>query len=97
MRRRILSLRPSVIPWRAQALYEARRPTESLKALAELASWLEAAPPAGRSWILAEMATVKATVLLAEGRFADAKDAARLALDARLKEESHKPRLLARN
>jgi len=81
----------------ALALYEARRPTESLKALAELASWLEAAPPAGRSWILAEMATVKATVLLAEGRFADAKDAARLALDARLKEESHMPRLVARN
>ncbi len=79
------------------ALYEAGRKDEALGALGNLEELAENPAPAGRAWITAELATVRASVLLAEGRFAEAEVSAQLAETARLKEQSDRQRLLARD
>ena len=83
--------------WQALTRYEAGRRESALAQLEELAPWLDRPGPAGRAWAVAEIATVTATVLLAEGRAAAAEAPARLALAERLREQSHQPHLMARN
>jgi ATP/maltotriose-dependent transcriptional regulator MalT len=79
------------------ALYEAGRREEALTLLAELTPRLDESAPAGSAWILAELATVRATLLLAEDRAAEAVAPARQALAERLKEQAELPRLVGRN
>lgn len=82
---------------RAQALYESGRTAEALDVLDGLLPLLDTPAPLGRAWLHAELATVQASLMLAEGRGAEAGRAARRALDERLKEQADLPRLVARN
>jgi tetratricopeptide (TPR) repeat protein len=79
------------------ALYEAGRRAEGLALMDELTPQLDQSAPAGQAWVLASLATARATLLLAEGRIEEAVPAARQALDERLKEQAHLTRLVARN
>jgi tetratricopeptide (TPR) repeat protein len=79
------------------ALYETGKRHEAMTGLGGLTWLLEEPTPVGRSWITAELATVQATLLLAEGRYVEAETAAKRALADRLKEQSDRPRLVARN
>jgi serine/threonine-protein kinase len=79
------------------ALYEAGRREEALAVLDELTPWLDDPAPAGQAWVLAELACVRTTLLMAEGRAAEAVPAARQALAERLKEQGELPRLVARD
>jgi serine/threonine protein kinase/tetratricopeptide (TPR) repeat protein len=79
------------------ALYEAGRRAEALALLDELSVQLAEPAPAGQAWVLAELATVRTTILLAEGRAAEAVPWARQALAEREKEQGDLPRLLARD
>ncbi len=80
---------------RALALYETGRVGEAWRALQQAAPMLKAAPPTGRAWMPAEIAIAEATLLLADGRGAEAVRPARLALDLRLSERNATPGALA--
>ncbi len=79
------------------ALYEAGSREEALVLLDTLSHHLDEPARAGQAWVLAELATVRATLLLAEKRPAEAVTAARQALAEREKEQGGLPRLMARN
>jgi tetratricopeptide (TPR) repeat protein len=81
----------------AQARYEAGDTAGAWADLAPLLPLLEAPSPPGRAYVLAELATVQATLLLADGRSAEAEGPARRALAERLEEQAHLPGPVARH
>jgi tetratricopeptide (TPR) repeat protein/tRNA A-37 threonylcarbamoyl transferase component Bud32 len=83
--------------WRALALCESGALDQAQTVLAAALPVLDAPPPAGRAAAAAEVAAAEATLLLAEGRFAEAEAPARRALDGFLAEQSDLPRIVARS
>ncbi|MBD3220833.1 protein kinase [bacterium] len=81
----------------ALARHEAGDRRGALAVLDEVTPVLETTVPRGRSWIPAEVATVQATLLLAEGQAAPALAAARRALADRLTYQGDLPTMVGRN
>jgi serine/threonine-protein kinase len=81
----------------ALARYEAGDRQGALAVLDEVTPILDTTVPRGNAWIPAEVATVQATLLLAEGRADPALAAARRALADRLAFQGDMPTMVGRN